>query len=84
MLNKDNQITIGHQKKKQFKAMINNFIRDHLSNVAWPKSDVQVLSGLICYYKMIEKPYIEHVLSAYSKKFKLSVRKAIKDKLRAR
>jgi len=53
MLNKDNQMTIGHKKKKQFKAMINNFAKNHVENIPWALSDVQELNGLISYYKMV-------------------------------
>jgi len=83
MLNKDNEITIGHRKKKQFKAMIHNFARDFSNGVKWQKTDVQVLNGLICYYKMVEKDYIEYILSNYSRQFKLNIRQVIKASLKA-
>jgi len=82
MLNKDNQITVGHRRLKQYKAMIHNFCRDHLNGVQWEKSDVQELNGLTSYYKMVEKAYIEHILDAYSTKFNINVRGVIKEKLR--
>jgi len=82
MLNKENKITIGHRKKKQFKAMVHNFIRDYKNGINWDKSDVQVLNGLICYYKMVEKEYIEHILTSYSQQFKVGVRSVIKDMLK--
>jgi len=82
MLNKNNEITVGHKKKKQFKAMINNFASDYLKGNDWAKSDVQELSGIMSYYKMVEKPYIEYILTHYSEKFKFDIRKIIKDKLK--
>ena len=82
MLNKENKITIGHRKKKQFKAMVHNFIRDYKNGINWDKSDVQALNGLICYYKMVEKEYIEHILTSYSQQFKVGVRSVIKDRLK--
>jgi hypothetical protein len=82
MLNKDNQITVGHRKLKQFKAMIHNFCRDHINGVVWDKSDVQELNGLASYYKMIEKPYINHILDTYGTKFNIDVRGVIKARLR--
>lgn len=42
MLNKDNEITIGHQKKKTFKAMCCNYICDKKKGVPWDIHDVQV------------------------------------------
>lgn len=66
MLNKDNQITIGHKKKKYFKAMLDNYIRIKKSGQSWELHDVQVLSGLISYYRMIERDYIDYILSTYN------------------
>jgi len=82
MLNKDNQITIGHRKKKQFKAMVNNFARNHVENIAWNLSDVQELNGLISYYKMVEKDNINYILNEYSKKYRIDIRAVIKSKLK--
>lgn len=81
MLNKDNQITIGHKKKKQFKAMINNYINDKLKDVAWDVHDVQVMSGLISYYKMIEREYIEYIISQYESKYSVCLYDLIKKDL---
>lgn len=81
MLNKDNQITIGHKKKKQFKAMINNYICDTLKNINWEIHDVQVMSGLISYYKMIEREYIEHIITQYETKYNVSLYDLIKKDL---
>lgn len=82
MLNKDNKITIGHKKKRQFRAMIDSFIRDHLNSIQWDKYDVQVLSGYINYYSMIEKSEIDSILNGYSSKYKIDIRSVIKAKLK--
>lgn len=84
MLNKDNQITIGHARKKQFHAMINNYAQDKLRKVQWEKSDVLVLSGTIAYYKMIEEEAINHIIDHYSQKYKLDIRKLIKNDCKSR
>lgn len=78
MLNKDNEITIGHSKKKVLKAMLYNFMNDYTNNIIWSLEDVQVLNGQISYYKMVEKENIEQILNTYSNKFNLSVMGAIK------
>jgi len=78
MLNKDNEITIGHSKKKLLKAMLYNFMNDYTNNRIWNLEDVQVLNGQISYYKMVEKENIEQILNTYSNKFNLSVMGAIK------
>lgn len=78
MLNKDNQITIGHKKKKQFKAMLDNYVRVKKSGRSWDTHDVQVISGLISYYRMIERDYIDYVIGSYSAKNGFDIMGAIK------
>lgn len=84
MLNKDNEITIGHQKKKQFKAMICNYINDAKRGVRWDLNDVQVFRGLISYYIMVERGYIVHTIIEYNKKFNVNLMKMIHDDLGSR
>lgn len=81
MLNKDNEITIGHQKKKAFKAMCCNYICDKKKNVNWDRHDVQVFAGLISYYRMIEPDYINYVISHNNQKFGVDMEKLIKGDL---
>lgn len=82
MLNKDNEITIGHQKKKTFKAMCCNYICDKKSGESWDLHDVQVFAGLISYYRMIEKDYIDYVIEQNNKKFGVNLEALIKEDLR--
>ena len=82
MLNKDNNITLGHRRIKQLKAMINNFSRDHINDVPWTLYDVQVLNGHINYLKMVEKEYAIHILSEYGKKYGINIPAVIKAKLK--
>jgi hypothetical protein len=83
MLNKDNQITIGHKKKKHFKAMLDNYVRVKKDGKSWDVHDVQVLSGLISYYRMIERNYIDYVLKNYSAKNQYDIEKNIQADLSA-
>jgi len=78
MLNKDNQITIGHQKKKHFHAMVNNYILDRLNGSAWPLDDIMQLRGLISYYKMVEKAVIEGIITHYDQKYRVDTMAMIK------
>ena len=82
LLNKDNNITIGHQNKKTFKAMCCNYIADKNKGIKWDTHDVQVFAGLISYYRMIEKDYINYVIDHYNKKFDANVELMIKSDLR--
>jgi len=81
MLNKENQITIGHKRKKEFKAMLDNYMRDRKSGNGWDRHDIQVLGGLISYYRMVEKEYIDYLLKQYSEKHGVDIEKSIKTDL---
>jgi len=83
MLNKDNEITIGHKKKKHFKAMLDGYVRTKKAGGGWELHDVQVLSGLISYYRMIERSYIDYVLKTYSDKNQFDIEAGIKADLSA-
>lgn len=69
MLNKDNQITVGHQKKKQFKVMIYSLLNDFSQGKIWNLEDIQELQGIMAYYRMVEKEAIDKIVSDYEKKF---------------
>ena len=73
MLNAENKITIGHEKKKVFKAMVFQFMTDDAKGVAWGLDDVQHFLGLISYYRMVEKESIDAILATYSAKFNKDV-----------
>jgi hypothetical protein len=83
MLNKENQITIGHKRKKEFKAMIDNYIRDRKAGNCWSRHDIQVLGGLISYYRMVEKDYIDYIIRQYSDKHGEDIEGCIKADLSA-
>ena len=73
MLNAENKITIGHEKKKVFKAMVFQFMTDDAKGVAWGLEDVQHFLGLISYYRMVERENIDAILATYSAKFNKDV-----------
>lgn len=83
MLNSDNQITIGHSKKKIFKAMLFSFMNDEKNGNIWSLEDTQHLQGLISYYRMVEGATIDTIIKSYSTKFDKDVEQTIKDVLRA-
>ena len=78
MLNSNNEITIGHKRKKEFKAMLDNYMRGRASGNGWDRHDIQALGGLISYYRMVEKDYINFLLKQYSDKHHRDVEKCIK------
>lgn len=82
MLNKDNQMTIGRAKKKQFESMLTAYAKNKRAGIAWPLEDVQHLDGLRAYYKAIEGETIDRIVAHISQKHGVDIRMAIKADLR--
>ncbi len=78
MLNKDNEITIGHAKKKLLKAKIYTFLRDDMAGNPWSVEDTQELQGQLSYYRSVEPENINAIVQSYNTKFKHDVDKTIK------
>jgi len=83
MLNGNNQITVGHKRKKEFKAMLDNYIRDRKSGRGWELHDIQVLGGLISYYRMVERDYINYLIKQCGEKHGVGIEACIKADLSA-
>lgn len=83
MVNKDNNITVGYKKKRQFQAMLSSYIMDKRNGVAWDKSDIQTMEGYRNYYRMVEGDTIDKMVSHISQKFGVDVVKMIKQDLRS-
>lgn len=79
MLNKDNEITVGHMKKKYFKAAMCNFITDHLNGRHWSPSDAQQLAGTLSYYRMVERDYFDSIIRAQNTKFHVDFEALLKE-----
>jgi hypothetical protein len=63
--------------------MLENYMRDRKSGNGWSHNDIQVLGGLISYYRMVEKDYIDYLLRQYSNKHGADIQKCIKIDLSA-
>lgn len=83
MLNKDNQITIGYKKKRQFQAMLSSFVLDTQHGAAWPLEDIQQLEGYRNYYRMVEGEAIDALVSHIGEKYGVNIPKMIKEQMRA-
>ena len=83
MLNKDNKITIGYKKKRQFQAMLASYTMDKLNGRSWDLNDVQVLEGYRNYYRMIERETIDKIVEHLSNKFRVDIIGTIKEDLRS-
>lgn len=78
MLNKDNEITVGHKKKKQFQNMLGAYIRDKKAGNDWDLNDVQVMEGLRNYYSCVEKETIGRIIQHINEKYGVDVLAMIK------
>lgn len=82
MLNAENKITIGHEKKKVAKACVFQFMTDYDRGMPWSLEDTQHLAGQLSYYKMVEPEFVTMLLDKYAQKFGKDVMEAIKTILR--
>lgn len=82
MLNKDNNITVGHKRKRQLQSSIYSYITDRRSGMAWELNDIQVLAGHIQYIRMVEPDYIEGLLNHMNGKYETDIMGMIKHDLK--
>lgn len=78
MLNKDNQITIGHKRKRQFSAMLYSYASDAKNGVAWPTEQIQSMYGHFSYYHMVEPEAMDAIVSHVNEKLQMDVIAQIK------
>lgn len=83
MLNKDNQITVGHRKKKQFQAMLTSYVLDRQNGKPWDFSDIKALDGYRNYYKMVEGEVIDRIIAHIGQKFGVNIPRMIREDLTA-
>lgn len=81
MLNRENNITVGHVKKRTFKAMCNNYICDKKNGKDWPLEDVQSFDGTRSYYKKIEPETVGYIINHYNNKYGVDLEKMIREDL---
>lgn len=82
ILTGDNRITIGMQKKRQFRAMLVSFVTSAKCGVPWPLEDVMVLEGYRNYYRMVEGDYIDDMVSRIGQKYNVNIPQMIKEQIR--
>ena len=83
MLNKDNMITIGHKKKKQFENLLDAYAKDKKGGRAWPPEDVSRVLGLYSYYCSVEGHTVMDAISEHiGKKHGMNIIKSMKDDLK--
>ena len=82
MLNKDNEITVGHKNKKRFQTMLFNYAMDRKNGSPWSREDIQTMQGLYSYYRMVEHDPIDRIVSHIDQKTGGDVLQAMKDDLK--
>ena len=69
MLNKDNNITIGHRDAQRLKAGVNNFLKDFTSGNPWSIIDTQRLLGNLSYLRNINNDYCNFIIQRLEHKY---------------
>lgn len=82
MLNKDNEITVGYKRKRQFQAMLSSYVMDKKNGIEWDKNDIQTMEGYRNYYRMVEGETIDKMVEHLSRKFNVNIVQMIKQDLR--
>jgi hypothetical protein len=78
MLNKDNNITVGHVNKQNLKSQLHHFIIEYKEGHYYSIPETQHLQGILNYAKQIEPDYINYLIQHYSRKFNCDILEAIK------
>lgn len=82
MLNKDNELTVGHKNKKQFQNMLSAYAKDKLAGIQWDLHDVQTMEGLRNYYRMVEGDTIDRIVQFVGGRFGVNIVREIRRDLR--
>ena len=81
IVNKDNKISIGHEKNNKFRAMLYNFIQ---VGDTWEIKDVQRMLGLISYYKSVEPDFVNKTIRRYNEKYNVDILAKAKERINGR
>jgi hypothetical protein len=82
MLNKDNNITLGHRFKQKHRPAIFQFLSDYKNKNYWTPQAVASLAGHQAYLTMIEPQYAQYILQHYKEKLMLSFHTAVSNILK--
>ena len=70
MCNKDNNITVGHKRKQELKAIVHNYITDE--NL-WSLEDLRWLLGQLNWIQMVEPEYFTGLMNYFQNKYDIMV-----------
>ncbi len=77
------RITVGHEKKRIFRAKLSSFILDTKNGRPWDLHDVQVLEGYRNYLHMIEPDAADKIILKAGEKYNVNVKLLIQSQLQA-
>lgn len=84
MLNKDNNITVGHKRKQQIKAGVYNMLRDFSNGVRWDYAQTTALLGNVAYMRSIEAEYTDYMIKRIETQLHLDFHATVKQLLNNR
>lgn len=77
MLNKDNEITVGHRRKREFKVMAANYLMDRQNGKRWVVGDIQHMQGEVSYLEMVEPVTMKKLIKNINDKFGVDFKKCV-------
>ena len=83
LLNKDNEITVGHKAKRQFQNMLHAYVMDRRNGKPWDVHDVQVLKGHYDYYYGVEKAATIGIVEHMNQKLNADILRYMKEDMSA-
>lgn len=81
MLNKDNEITVGHQRRRNVMRMIGAYVQNKKHGIRWDIHDVMVMEGLRCYCRQVEPENMDKLIADFNRKNGVDVVRMIKSDL---
>lgn len=66
MLNQQNNITLGHKRKKEIKKELLNYC---LHKDTWEREDIEQFHGELMYFAQIEPDYFSYIIQNYTEKY---------------
>lgn len=78
IINKDNQISVGHEKNAKFRAMIYQWCKSFITDYQGfqpPEfvDQTNKMLGLIAFYTNVEPDFVKKVLAKYNNKFNIDI-----------
>ncbi len=83
LITKENKLSVGSKKKRQFQAMLFSFIMDKRNGIQWSKGDIQVMEGYRNWFMNVEPETISGMVAHINQKFGVDVVRMIKEELRS-